>query len=465
MKRSFLTPLLLVAAFPSCQFFEEEKPDLGRIYLEAANASADTRRPVIVIPGIMGSKLETEAGTKVWGAFTRGAVDPDYPDGARTFALPMQNGIPLSQLVDDVAATEVLDVLVADIGPLTGLDFAAYIGILNVLNVGGFRDRSLGASGAIDYGGLHYTCYQFPYDWRRDVSESAVELARFVEESQNAVRAARNLAPFTEVKIDVVAHSMGGLVLRYYLRYGAQPLPADGSLPELTWEGAKNVAHAIVVGTPSAGSALALEQLTEGLNLHPLFPNYRPSVLGTFPSIYQLLPRTRHGAVIDQNGEPVDIFQLQTWQRFGWGLADPKVDKALAWLLPESDPSQQTAIALKHLQKCLARAEQLHRALDVPATPPIGTKLALFSGDALETVARWRVENDGDLVVDQTEPGDGTVTRASTLMDERQGQIFTPGLQSPISWARVQFIFADHVGLTSSEEFTDNMLYMLLEEQ
>ncbi len=43
---------------------------------------------------------------------------------------------------------------------------------------------------------------------------------------------------------------MGGLVLRYYLRYGAQPLPEDGSIPRLTWAGAANVANAILVATP-----------------------------------------------------------------------------------------------------------------------------------------------------------------------------------------------------------------------
>jgi len=422
MKFTFPPALLLALPLSSCQFFEEEQPDLGRIYKQAADASADTRRPVIVIPGIMGSKLETPEGVKVWGAFTRGAVDPDYADGARTFALPMADGVPLAELKDEVKATEVLDVLVADIGPLTGLDFAAYIGILDVLNVGGFRDKSLGSSGAIDYGGLHYTCYQFPYDWRRDISESAAHLADFVFEAQTAVREARGLPATEEVKVDVVAHSMGGLVLRY----GAQPLPEDGSLPELNWAGAQNVQHAMIIGTPNAGSAQALEQLTEGLNLHPLFPYYRPSVLGTIPSIYQLLPRTRHWPVVDERGRNVDVFRVETWQEHGWGLANPEVDKAFQWLLPERSDEQRHQVAL-------------------------------------ETVANWLIDENGEMEVLATAPGDGTVIRASTLMDERQGAEFMSGLRTPIDWDRVQFLFEDHIGLTSSKEFVDNMLFLLLE--
>jgi triacylglycerol esterase/lipase EstA (alpha/beta hydrolase family) len=59
-----------------------------------------------------------------------------------------------------------------------------------------------------------------------------------------------------DVKFDIVAHSMGGLVARYYLRYGTQDLPPDGSLPELTWAGAQYVDNLIMVGplTPAPSS-------------------------------------------------------------------------------------------------------------------------------------------------------------------------------------------------------------------
>lgn len=60
-------------------------------------------------------------------------------------------------------------------------------------------------------------------------------------------------------------------------------------------------------------------------------------------------------------------------------------------------------------------------------------------------------------------PGDGTVTRASTLLDERIGSGYQPRVQSSIQWDHVQFIPADHIGLTSDPSFSNNVLYELLE--
>lgn len=436
------------------------------IYSDSAQMIGDDRVPVVVLPGILGSKIEDmESGTKVWGAFTFGAADVDKAGGARLFALPMEMGVPLSRLRDSGEATEVLDYIVADVGIFRGLKLGAYIDIMKTLAAGKYRDQSLGESGFIDYGGLHYTCYQFPYDWRRDVSEQAVSLHQRIVSAQEAVRAARGLESNEHVKVDVVAHSMGGLVLRYYLRYGPNPLPDDGSAPVLSWAGAENVSRAYLVGTPSGGSVKSLVQLTEGMNLNPLFPNYRPGVVGSLPAIYQLLPRTRHGLVRDERtGETIDIFDADTWDRYGWGMLNPKEDKALRWLLPEaSDKQERRAIAKDHIQKCLDKAQQLFRAIDQPATPPAGTKIYLFAGDSVETAGVLGVSSSGKISVLEKHFGDGTVTRASALMDERVGQEWSAGLQSPVDWERVQFIDADHIGLTRDPAFVNNLLYQMLE--
>ncbi|MEQ8850200.1 MAG: hypothetical protein RIB32_00285 [Phycisphaerales bacterium] len=442
-------------------------PDLARIYSDPAKLIGNDRRPVIVIPGILGSKLEDPSSrTPVWGAFVYGAADADKPDGARLIALPMREGVPLRELRDEVTPTDVLDQIEVDtLAFVRGVKFDAYVHIMRTLAAGRYRDQSLGESGAIDYGGLHDTCFQFAYDWRRDIAESAALLHETILDAQHTARLAAGLPETEPLKVDVVAHSMGGLVLRYYLRYGTQRLPDDGSLPELTWAGAERVANAILVGTPNAGSALALEQLVGGWSLFPIGPTYRPAVLGTMPAVYQLLPRARHNAVIDlKTGAPIDVLDAGVWERYGWGLASPDADRVLRWLLPEVDrESDRRRIALDHLSKALARAEQTHRALDLKASPPPGTRLFLYAGDGEDTPETLSISSDGRLRVRSQTAGDGTVTRPSALMDERAGGPYLPRVRTPIDWHRVQFCFTDHIGLTNDPAFVDNLLFTLLE--
>lgn len=460
--------LLIPALFMLAACSSDPEPDLAAIYNQAAKNIGDKRLPVIVIPGILGSKLE-EPGrmTPVWGAFTYGAADPDYPKGARLVALPMAKGKPLGQLVDNVAPTTVLDNVEIDLALFVrGLEIEAYADIIRTLAAGAYRDETimLAKYGPVNQVG-HFTCFQYAYDWRRDITEQAVVLHNRVASAQHAAMKGHKLDK--PPRVDVVAHSMGGLVLRYYLRYGTQPMPEDGSLPKLTWAGAQNVDCAIIIGTPNAGSVLSLKQLIDGVNYVSLItPTYRPAVLGSMPSIYQLLPRVRHNRVVNaKTGKPIDFMDPKVWKQYRWGLTDPSDAKTRKWLLPNvKSAAERDAIAYDHLSKCLARAKQTFAALDKPATPPAHLRLILYAGDVDDTADVLEVNPDtGKVKVRSTAPGDGTVTRASTLMDERTGGKHKPFLQSPIKWQQVQFIPADHIGLTSDPSFSNNMLYELLE--
>lgn len=447
-------------------------PNLGGLYTADAKYHDARRHPVIVIPGILGSKLN-QAGTHriVWGAFEPGFADPGTPDGARLIALPLREGVPLADLSDDVEATAALDRARLRI---LGLPFElnAYAQILATLGVGGFRDQQLAYAGAVDYGDDHFTCFQFAYDWRRSNVENAARLAAFIEEKRAYLQreyANRYGEPDADITFDLVAHSMGGLIARYYLMYGDQPLPADGALPELTWAGARRLHRVILVGTPSAGSAKAWQQLTRGAQFAAILPKYEPAVLGTMPAIYELLPRPRHkplrwdrtdGAAIE------DLYEPQRWIDSGWGLADPGQARVLARLLPdEPDPAKRRDIALDLLGRCLRNARQFHAALDRPTGLPPGVELHLYAGDAADTPAVIAVDSrSGKQRKVANGPGDGTVLRTSALLDERVGQDdFTPTLRTPIPWARITFLFTDHLGLTRDPVFCDNVLFTLLE--
>ena len=444
-------------------------PDLGRIYGQTAQSDDRDRNPIIVIPGVLGSRLvDPQSGRVVWGEFGGQGINPMTSDGARLIALPMSPGQNLASLIDGVKPAGTLDSL--DVRVL-GIPFQinAYRDLLTALGVGGYHDSQTKLSN-IDYGNQSDTSFQFAYDWRRDNVENARLLHQFILEKKTSVESERrkrygnNIEP---VRFDIVAHSMGGLVARYYLQYGDADLPDDGTTPTATWAGAEHVERLVMIATPNAGSLDTIANFVHGEKLSRFLPHYEAAILGTMPALYQLLPRSRQNPVIaegDRRG--LDVMDPQVWKEFRWGLLDPRQHAVLASLLPQvGDPNLRQQIAYDHVAKCLKRARLFHAAIDTPSPPPPETTIHLIAGDANPTITQFRVDNRGALTVTAWQPGDGRVSRASTLMDERfsTGVKWSPRLMSPIKWSTVNFLAANHLGLTKDPGFTDNILYLLLE--
>lgn len=454
-----------------CASTTSKQADLKALYDRTAQYHKPDRNPVIVIPGILGSRLvDEDTGKVIWGAFRANYADPATADGARAVALPIDGD--LHPLWDHVEPGGVLEDLELNLG-IFPVSIQAYRGILTTLGAGGYRDQSLGLN-TVDYGTDHFTCFQFDYDWRRDIAENAAELKRFMDERRVEIQAnyeERYGIKNAPVKFDIVAHSMGGLLTRYFLRYGDTELPEDGPLPRITWAGTQDVERVILVAPPNAGSAEAFDQLIHGFNTgRPILPHYQAGLLGTFPSIYQLLPRARHSMIVwdEDKSRPVDnLFDPALWQKHEWGLAgkDEENREFLSWVLPDRSEGERYAQALKFQAMALKQAERFHAAIDRPANRPDGIDLFLVAGDSEKTPAYISVDSQtGEIDIIEDGIGDGTVLRSSALMDERVGGAWHPTLQTPIDWSSTMFLFSNHREITSEPVFEDNVLYWLLED-
>lgn len=432
-------------------------PDLGGIYSAAAKGSVSERNPIIVIPGLLGSRLVDGDGRVVWGEFGGDAIDLKSAAGRRALALPISGREWPKDGVRPDGALEKVTVS-------AGFDFRfnAYSGMLRAFGVGGYLDEGLGE---IDYGADHFTCFQFGYDWRRSCAENAVLLGRLIEAKRRYVSEERfkRTGRREEVKFDIVAHSMGGMIARYYAMYGARPLSGNGVMP-VTWSGARGLGKLVMVGTPNDGSIYPLQQLREGHKLAILLPKIPAAVVGTMPSMYELLPRAEAESVIDVHSNPIPVFQVEIWQSQRWGLADPDQDVTLAELLPAVDePEKRHQLAMGHLEKMLSNARAFHRAMGVDSIPPASFQIHAFAGDAVSTGSRAQVGEDGVPEIIDWIPGDGVVTRRSMLMDRRGKNDATGRLRGPIRWTHSQFVFSDHQKMTSDPAFVDNVLHLLLE--
>lgn len=466
--------LLIPFSFILCLLYScSTKTDLKRVkelYEPVAKEQAPDRNPVILIPGILGSKLQDmDSKATVWGAFAPGAVVPNRPDSKRLIGLPLLLGTNLTDLRDNVVTSGALDRFKITLLPGITISPAAYSQILKVIGAGGYADETLGDAGSMNYGHDHYSCFQFPYDWRRSSADNAAELDKFIlAKRQHVITQRKKRFPnkkFKPVKFDIVAHSMGGLLTRYYLRYGTQKLPAKGT-PELNWAGTKYVEKVAIISTPHFGSPLAITNLTDGLKPTPFVPLYDPVLLGTMPSGYELLPRQRHGLLIDPDTDvKLDPLDPALWIKNQWGLANPKHAKTLAQLLPSiPDPAERTKIAHDHLAKSLNSARQFHLALDRKATNvPAHLKMVTWVGDIGDTPLILEAHPNKPKFR-RNGYGDHTVPRFSAVADDR-GPLPNKGLYtSPIPWQDINYIPRDHLGITKDANFADNLLAFLLQQ-
>lgn len=452
-----LTPGLILALAVLLAGCATVKPDLERLY--AATREGADQTPVIVIPGLLGSKMRhRDTGEEVWPGGLFKVLFSDY----QKLALPIDPET-LEPVDDGLEPFEITDKAI-------GRDF--YGAILRTLEgPGGYVRGEPGE--AVTGGGRRY--YVFTYDWRQDMALMARDLGALVDQ----VRVDHGNP---DLKVDVVAHSMGGLLARYYIRYGDQDVLGDNEFP-VSNDGGKRIRRVVLLGTPNLGSVRTVQSFIQGKPVG--FNRIPPEVIATMPGAYQLLPHGLHDWLITSDGRTLerDQFEARIWRRFEWAIYDPEIRNEILSRFDNADEAEsywQTLDA--YFEKQLKRARRFTWSLTVPL-PEVHVRHVVFGGDCHLTPARLLVEEiEGESVIRlwpdeiekplpgvdydrlMLEPGDEAVTKSSLLardaLDPRVPR--HPHSFFPLDYAF--FLCEPHTALTGNIHFRDNLLHVLLSQ-
>jgi pimeloyl-ACP methyl ester carboxylesterase len=429
------------------------RPDLGRLY-RVGTEFADTT-PVIVIPGVFGSKLRDRVtGIEAWPGTARMILFGDYRDLALAF-----DPTTLAVRPDNLEAFDIADAAL-------GQDFYRRL-IETLRDFGGYVRGSVGVPPKP--GERRY--YVYAYDWRQDNVESARGLDRLIE-------AIRRDYGDPKLRVDIVAHSMGGLVARYYQRYGTEDV-LDGRESQITLYGATRVRKLILLGTPNMGSVSSLYAFLAGEEIG--LGRIPQEVLATLPSGYELFPHPLVTWLIDASGHSRsdDLFDGETWRRYRWSIFDPAVEARIRAAHGAAADAYIAALR-RFFDYRLERARRFLWALSTPE-PPSQIRYVLFGGDCELTPARLALDDAGAAPVARLrpdelrhrvpgvpyaelmlEPGDGSVTKPSLLARETLDPSAPQNEDSVIPIAYWFFLCEHHTRLTGNVNFQDNLLNVLL---
>ena len=414
--RNLLLVLVTLSLVSTACISARRTPNLEHIFASARTRTG--KRPVIVIPGILGSELiNSKTGQTIWPSALRTSNE----------GLPINPNLEANR--DDLVPGKILEtVRLAKILP----EVYVYRDLLEALRrYAGYREANWDDPG-ID--GDRDTFYVFAYDWRRDNVANARELVQRIQRLKQRLQR-------PDLKFNVVAHSMGGLIARYAAMYGDADLPPDDVVIRPTWLGAAHISKIVMIGTPNEGSSDAFATLVEGYSITeglrrrvPLLNKLTAEDAARSPSVFQILPHQQAAKFLDENLQPIalDLYDAEVWKRYGWSPLNSDEFRR------EHSGDGEDIDA--YLANTLKRARRFHEALDAVENADSPVVLLAIGGDCEETLSapvilrdpkrnRWltlvrprdyRTSAGVKMSKQQvTEamyaPGDGRVTRASLL--------------------------------------------------
>jgi pimeloyl-ACP methyl ester carboxylesterase len=215
---------------------------------------------VVILPGITGSVLQKD-GKDIWAVSGQAVFQALGTLGESLQSLKLAGDDPDAEYLDDgIKATRLIEDahLVPGLVKIDGYTTTARL-ITDYFEVipGDIRENKPA------------NFFKFPYDWRRDNRVNAKILKKYLE---LRLKQWQEYTGIKDAKVILMAHSMGGLVSRYYLE---------------VLEGWRYCKTLITFGTPYRGSLNAVNFLANGYKQQFLDLT---EVMRSFPSVYQLMP-------------------------------------------------------------------------------------------------------------------------------------------------------------------------------
>lgn len=254
--------------------------------------------PVILIPGIGGSRLLAQEGGKVSEAWL-GAEDMLWelteakhrrllslrPKQAGSIqVVPREEGIEVFPEADEFRAVEYLTYSPM---PLVKERAEQYHSMIQHVQTMGYRKGE--------------SLFAFPYDWRLSNADQAVRLKQKIDAVLRQSKANQ---------VQLVAHSMGGLLVKETL------------LSSPSYQA--KVKRAVYLGTPFLGAPRAYQAIKLGYNFSiPILKEETGQIIAQYaPAVYELLPskeyvkRESYVQLADQHGtRPLSYEQMQKDKR------------------------------------------------------------------------------------------------------------------------------------------------------
>ncbi len=424
-------------------------------HLYAGYRALPQKPPIAFIPGMMASILkDRNTGKIIYGNVFQGLIEE--------LELPI-DGKTLRDNQDEVVSGEVVTTFKYIPGVME-LDLNERIREV-AINIGGFKP--------------HQDGFGHPWDWRRDLVEAAQQLDR-------RIRDFKEKTGRPDLKINLICHSAGGLVARYYAKYGAADV-LDQDQPVPTYEGAKNINKIIMLGTPNAGSVESFMTVHQGLWL-PSVGYATAEMIFSMPALYELMPLDGRKVFIGPDGKPLDIdlYDPANWELYGWSVFDPErqaktlgeLKKAHGEVKGEKKFREKLSVQRRYIAMALDRAKKFQAALWAgdQAEEKQKVRYIVLAGDRVPTLqaailgrndkGKWKTAfktNDPALKDILCGYGDMSVTKESVL-GRHTVEVGGVKVRRQLPLDHSVFFFSNHVEMPKDMTFLDNVLHIIFEE-